>query len=137
MHPQYTRFILFHNIHFVVGAVFGGDLPGLLYAHAALHATLLGVEVGAHVLAPVCEFIFETSFQAFIQMVVWWILRKEPLAIPLIQYLTNQYPINSNASAASEVHYTRIGITFLEKQMRVVFVYEVHLDLIHAFVYAF
>ena len=137
MHPQYTRFILFYDIHFVVGAVFGWDLPGLLNTHTTLHAPLLGVEIRAHVLAAVCEFIFKTSFQAFIKMIVGWILRKKSLTIPLIHYLTHQYPINSDTSSSSEVHYTRIRIAFLKEHMRVIFVHKVDLNFIHSFVDSF
>lgn len=66
VHPEHAGVPVFHNVHLVVSAVLGWHRSSLLDAHATLHATLLSIEVVAHVLTAIGEFILETGFQTFV-----------------------------------------------------------------------
>ena len=115
VHPKYARLILFYNIHFVISAVLCRHLSSFLYAHATLHPALLGIEIRSHVLAAVREFVFKTSLEAFVEMIVGRFLRKEALSLALINDLTYQYAIHANASTSTKVHDAWIGVAFLKE----------------------
>lgn len=138
VHPENTRAVALHDVHFVVGAVLGRLLVlGLLDAHAALHAALLAIHREAHLLTAVREFVFEACFEAVVQMVVLRGLAERRGGLSLVKNLTDKDAVDTNASFSAEIHYARIGVASLEKQMFVVFIHKVDFDWVHSFIDAF
>ena len=137
MHPKDPRLILFNYVHFVISAVLRRYLSRLLNTHSTLDTALLRIEIRSHVLTSIGKFISKTSFEAFIQMIIWRVPRKGTLTFTLIHDFTDEYTIYSNTSSTTKVHDTRICVAFLEEEMFKVFVYEVTFYLVHSFINAF
>ena len=81
-------------------------------------------------MATFCELIFETCFEALVQMVVWRIFLKGRELIALVKDLADENTVDTDASLSTEIHYARIGIAFFEKQVMIILVYEVYFNFV-------
>lgn len=125
------------DVHFVVGAIFDGYFASLLDIDATVDSALLRVEIRSHILTSIREFVFEACFEAFVQVVVWRILREVTEPLSLVKYLTHQDTIHTDCFPLSKVHHARVRITFLEEEVLKVLIDEVNFHLVHSLVYAF
>lgn len=133
MHPQNTIGPFWFNVKFVISSE---ELLASLVAYSEANTTLLRV-LSLHVLAAFGKFVLETGHEALIQMVICDCIEYAFVELLLIEHLTDNDSIYSDASLASKVHHTRVCIALLEKQMFVVEINELILDVLHSFFNAF
>ena len=138
VHPDYSGLIGFHYVHFVVGAVLGGQVPRLFDVHAT-EAVFLPDEIiiVPHILTALRELVFETRLEALVQVVVRRIFLQRRELFALVKDLADEDAVHADAALTTKVHDARIGVALFEKQVLVIFVDEVDFDFVQAFVQAF
>ena len=65
-------------------------------------------------------------------MVILWVSRQVRRLLALVKNLADQDTVDSDSTLAPEIHYARVGVTFLEEQVLVEFVYEVYFHGLHS-----
>ena len=128
MHPKDSISSLFNNVHFVVRTEIRGLLPAL-----DAYATLLPIGRNIEGLRALRKFVLERGIQTFVQMVVLRVARQIRRLLSLVQNLTDEDTVHSDAPLSSKIHNARICVTFLKEKMLVELVHEVDFDWFHTF----